>query len=60
MIPSVAHEKFFSIYVESREMVQMNLLQGRRRDTDVEDTHLDTGRGRRWGREGWDELRDWD
>ena len=41
-------------------MVQMNLLQGKRRDTDVEDTHLDLERAQRWGREGWDELGDWD
>ena len=30
-------------------MVQMNLLQRRRGDTDTEDTHLDMGWGRRWG-----------
>jgi hypothetical protein len=53
MIPSVAHEKFFSIYIESREMVQMNLLQGRRRDTDIR-THIWTwdGGGGGGGRDG--------
>ena len=44
--------KYINIYVESRKMVQMNLLQNRNRDTDVEHKRVDTGR-----REGrWDDF----
>ena len=44
--------KYINIYVESRKMVQMNLLQKRNRDTDVEHKRVDTGR-----REGrWDDF----
>ena len=31
------------IYVESRSMVQMTYLQGRTRDEDIENRHVDTG-----------------
>ena len=46
---------------ESRKMVQMTGLQGRNRDTDVENKRMDTkggNRGRGWW--WWDELGDWD
>ena len=43
-------------------MVQTNGLQGRNRDTDVENKHMDTKGGKWQGRGvGWcDELGDWD
>ena len=34
-------------------------LQGRNRDTDVENKRMDT-KGGKWGGGGWDELGDWD
>ena len=40
--------------MQSRKMVQMNLLQSRSRDTDIEGKRVDT----KWGKKGWDELGD--
>ena len=34
----------------------MNLLQSRKRDTDIESKCVDT----KWGKKGWGELGDWD
>ena len=33
---SVSHQKILLLYMKSRKMVQMNLLQGRNRDADIE------------------------
>ena len=41
--------------MESREMVQVNLFSGRKRDADVEDGHVMWTWGR--GEEGWAEIR---
>ena len=47
--------------MEPRKMVQMNRLQSRNRDTDVENKHMDTKGGKWWGEWWWwDELGDWD
>ena len=35
------------------------MKQGRNRDTDVENKHMDTKEGKGWGGV-WDELGDWD
>ena len=40
-------------------MVQMNRLQGRSRDTDVENKRMDTKGGKCVGA-WWDEMGDWD
>ena len=39
------------MYVAPRKMVQMNLLQSRKRDKDIDNEHVDTGG---WG---WDEKK---
>ena len=44
-VSSKEKNKYINIYVESRKMVQMNLLQSRNRDTDVEHTHWQQGPG---------------
>ena len=36
------------MYMEPRKMVLMNLLQGRNRDTDIENRLVDSGERRRW------------
>ena len=51
-VSSKEKNKYINIYVESRKMVQMNLLQSRNRDTDVEHKLVDTEE--RKGR--WDEF----
>ena len=55
-VSSKEKNKYINIYVESRKMVQMNLLQSRNRDIDIESKRVDT----KWGKKGWDELGDWD
>ena len=48
---------YYCFYVGSKKWYRLTYFQGRNRDADIENRHLDMGRGW-WGAGDWEELRD--